>query len=108
MNFNTPDAHAQSERSKIDRLIEQKRDFNKNNRSSTVFKIQLFNGNEKEALEIREKFEEEFPDYKTILLYRAPEWKTQVGMFKTRLEADKVLLKIRKEFPGAIVLEDRI
>jgi hypothetical protein len=98
----------QSEKEKINNLIDKKIDFNKNNKNSFVFKIQLFNGNETEALEIKKNFEQEFPEFKTILLYRAPEWKTQVGLFKTRLEADRALLKISEKFAGAIVLVDKV
>jgi hypothetical protein len=101
-------SHAQQDREKIDSLILQKRLFNKENKTSKVFRIQLYNGNENEAYEIEKEFRKEFPEYKSTITYRQPEWKTQVGNFKSRLEADRVLLLIRKKFSGAIVLEDKI
>jgi len=49
--------YSQSENEKISNLIEQKRAFNKKNKSSIVYKIQLYNGNETEAYEIKAKFQ---------------------------------------------------
>lgn len=99
---------AQSENKKIDSLIHQKRLYNKKHKNSTVYKIQLYNGAEEEAYTIRQKFMLEFPDYTTKIVYSPPEWKTQVGNFKTRLEADRVFAMIKEKFIGAIVLEDKI
>jgi len=101
-------SYAQSENKKIDDLIEQKRTYNKNNKSSVVYKIQLYNGNEEEAYKIRRNFNTSYPEYKTTIIYKPPEWKTQVGNFKTRLEADRALNIIKKKFAGAIVLLDKI
>jgi hypothetical protein len=107
--FGTVGAFAQSESEKIENLIEQKRDFNKNNKNSSVYKIQLYNGNETEAYKIKRNFELEFPEYETVIdASKQPDWKTQVGYFKTRLEADRILTIISEKFEGAIVLKDKI
>lgn len=101
-------SYAQSENEKINNLIEKKRSFNKQNKNSTVFKIQLYNGSESQAYKIRNSFQSSFPEYRTDIIYKSPEWKTQVGNFETRLEADRVFLIIKEKFSGAIVLEDKI
>tara|TARA_R110001583_G_scaffold83631_8_gene220755 strand:- start:451 stop:825 length:375 start_codon:yes stop_codon:yes gene_type:complete len=102
-------SYSQSENEKINNLIEQKRDFNKKNKSSIVYKIQLYNGYETEAYKIKRNFEAAYPEYKTIIdASKQPDWKTQVGNFTTRLEADRVLIIIKDKFSGAIVLEDKI
>ena len=62
------------------------------------------NGFEVEAKKTRAKFRIEFPEIKTYLVYRQPEWKIQVGTYKTKLEADRALLEIKKEFSSAIVV----
>jgi len=100
--------YSQTEEEKINNLIEQKLDYNKNNKNSAVFKIQLYNGNEQEAYKTKQNFTTEYPEYSTDIIYDAPEWKTHVGKFKTRLEADKVLKIIQENFTGAIVLETEI
>jgi hypothetical protein len=101
-------SYSQSEGDKINQLIEQKRNFNKKNKNSHVFKIQLYNGYENEAYKIMANFRLAFPEYKVEIKYKQPEWKTQVVYFKTRLEADRALNKIKEKFSGAIILEDKI
>lgn len=87
----------------ISSLIEKKREYNKYNGSG--FRIQLYNGDETKARNLKSSFENRFPDVFTKLSYNAPEWKVQVGSYKTRLDADRALNKIREEFSGAIVVE---
>ncbi len=106
--LNVANSYAQNETEKINNLIEQKRDFNKKNKNSIVFKIQLYNGNETQAYRIKQNFNAAYPEYTTKIIYKSPEWKTQVGEFSTRLEADRVLNIIKDKFSGAIVLEDKI
>ena len=101
-------AFSQTESQKIERLIDQKISYNQQNKNTVVYKIQLYNGTETEAYKIRNNFVNAFPDFKAKIIYKQPEWKTQVGNFETKLEADRVLLLIKEEFSGAIVLEDLI
>jgi len=101
-------SYSQSENEKINTLIEQKRDFNKRNKNSIVYKIQLYNGNETQAYRIRRNFNAAYPEYTTKIIYKSPEWKTQVGNFNSRIEADRILNIIKDKFSGAIVLEDKI
>lgn len=106
--FSNSNLCAQSETEEISNLIEQKRTFNQENKSSTVYKIQLYNGNEAEAFDLKSKFESIFPEFDINVIYKSPEWKTQVGNFKSRLEADRILILVKQKFAGAIVLEDKI
>ena len=50
------------------------------------------------------KFKIDFPEIKTFLLYRQPEWKIQVGFYKTKLEADRALLNFKRKYGSAIVI----
>ena len=86
----------------INELISKKRSFNKE--FSYGFRIQLYNGFEVEAKKISAKFKLDFPDTKTHLVYKQPEWKIQVGFYKTKLEADRALLNFSEKFSGLIVI----
>lgn len=101
-------SYSQSESENINNLIKQKKEFNKKNKNSIVYKIQLYNGNEVQAYKTKRNFNNLFPKYKVKIIYKSPEWKTQVGNFTTRLEADRILLVIKEKYSGAIVLEDKI
>ena len=100
--FNSFDGFSQQT---INKLIEQKRAFNKTTKTITNFKIQLYNGNEQRVYTVRNNFSSAFPNIQYTISYDAPEWKIQVGNFKTRLEADRTLLLIKEQFSGAIVIE---
>ncbi|WOC40871.1 SPOR domain-containing protein [Polaribacter sp. HL-MS24] len=98
-------SHAQSQTTdsdKIKRFITKKRDYNK--RKGFGYRIQLYNGSEDLSKAIRTQFQEEFPTIETHLIYNAPEWKIQVGNYKTTLEADKAMVEINLKFSGAIVI----
>ncbi|WP_456420374.1 SPOR domain-containing protein [Lutibacter sp.] len=101
-------SYSQSESQNINNLIKQKKEFNRKNKNSIVYKIQLYNGNEVQAYKTKRDFNNLFPKYKAKIIYKSPEWKTQVGNFTTRLEADRILLVIKEKYSGAIVLEDKI
>ena len=89
----------------VNKLIEQKREFNKTAKTTAKYKIQLYNGDEQRAYTVRNNFSAAFPNIHYNISYDAPEWKIQVGSFKTRLEADRTLLLIKEQFSGAIVIE---
>ena len=86
----------------INELISKKRSFNKE--FGYGFRIQLYNGLETEAKKTKTKFKIDFPEIKTYLLYRQPEWKIQVGFYKTKLEADRALLDLKRKYGSAIVI----
>ncbi|CAM1368253.1 Sporulation related domain-containing protein [Tenacibaculum sediminilitoris] len=100
--FNTNAQGEHTDNKDIISLIEKKRAYNKNN--GTGYRIQLYNGQERQARSLRNRFQIEYPGIYTKLTYKAPEWKIQVGNYKTRLHADRALNKIREKFSGAIVV----
>jgi len=87
---------------RIKELIAKKRDYNK--RYGFGYRIQLYNGNERRAKSIRGRFRYLFPKVSSKLKYDSPEWKIQVGNYKTRLEADKAIMAFSKKFSGIIVV----
>lgn len=86
----------------IKKLIAKKREFNAE--YGYGFRIQIFYGSETKARSLRNKFRLSFPNVPTNLKYEQPYWKVQVGNYKTRLEADKALLKFSEKFASLIVI----
>ncbi len=62
----------------------------------------------KESEKVRAKFYEKFPEIPVYREYDDSWWKIYVGDFRTKIEAIKSLKKIRKEFPSAFVIPDKI
>lgn len=68
------------------------------------YRIQVFSDNNQrtakgQAEARKNKIMEKFPDLKVYLLFKAPSWRVRVGDFKTRGEAEQVMIEIRDEFP---------
>ena len=90
--------------SEVQELVAQKTAFNKERNSYSGYKIQIYYGSEKECYEIQEEFTALFPEIPTSIIFSTPQWKLQVGAYRTRLEADRSIQGIKKEYPSAIVL----
>jgi hypothetical protein len=86
----------------VQSLLEKKRNYNKS--VGFGYSIQIYYGTEKTAKSKQAKFRVMFPKMRTKLVYNNPEWKVQVGNYKTKLDADRANLIFRKEFTGAIVI----
>jgi hypothetical protein len=94
---------AQTTKSKeVTSLIKKKRAYNK--QQGHGYRIQLDNGFEITVKKTKSLFKIEHPDVRTYILYKSPEWKVQVGDYRTKLEADKALNGFKKKFPSAIVV----
>ena len=93
---------------RINELLAQKTEYNKENNSYPGFKIQIYYGSEKQCYEIQDEFRKLFPKIPTSIVFSTPQWKLQVGNFRTRLEADRSIVSIKEEYPAAIVLATNI
>lgn len=87
----------------IESLLKKKREYNKYNGSG--FRIQLYYGDENKAKLHLTNFNTEFPDIYSKLGYDKPYWNVKVGSYRTKLDADRALNKIREKFSGAIIVE---
>ena len=86
----------------VKELIVKKRAYNKE--FGFGYRIQLYNGNEQRARSLYSKFRFHFPDVFSKLKFDSPDWKVQVGNYKTRLEADKAIRAFSEKFSAIIVI----
>ena len=82
----------------IERLIRLKKEVN---RTLVNYKIQIFNGNRVGALKAQTEFRKVFSTWNPSMKYQTPNYKIWVGNFKTKLEADRALIEIKKKFNNA-------
>ncbi|MCG9971561.1 SPOR domain-containing protein [Christiangramia crocea] len=87
---------------KIEKLMEVKKELNRNNRIRDRYVIQLFYGDNGEANEVIQKYRGLYT-YPSQITYEAPNYKVWVGNFRNRLEADRALLEIKDNFPAAFI-----
>lgn len=73
------------------------------------FTIQIYSGqNREEANNTKKKMAEEIGYMKADLQYLQPKFRVKTGNYFTRLEAQKDLLRIKRIFPNAILVPERI
>ena len=88
----------------IERLIRLKKEVN---RSLVNYKIQIFNGNRVGALKAQTEFRKVFSAWNPSMKFQTPNYKIWAGNFGTRLEADRALKKIKREFPSAFIVKPK-
>ena len=93
---------------KIVTLVEIKKEMNKNEPDSDRYKIQIYNGNNRSgAYSAMNEFSASFNEWKATDIYEPPNFKVWVGSFRTRLEADRALKKIKNKFPVAFIFKPK-
>ena len=85
---------------KLEKIIQIKKELNKKIQN---LKIQIYNGDRNQAETIKAEYIETFNDTSAKMIYETPNYKVWVGNFFTQIEADKYLLKIRKEYKSAFI-----
>ena len=89
---------------KIEKLIDEKIKLNRSSKNDEFYKIQIYSGNHNEAEETKKEFKKKYYDWSCEIDFESPNYKVRVGKFRTRLEADKYLLEIRKKYSNAFLL----
>ena len=90
----------------IPKLLELKTDMASSNSIGDRYKIQLFYGDNGKANEVIKEYRSLY-QYPSVIVYEAPNYKVWVGNFRNRLEADRALIQIRENFPGAFIPKPR-
>ncbi|WP_067145070.1 SPOR domain-containing protein [Pseudotamlana agarivorans] len=89
----------------IEKLLELKK--NMNDDDADRYKIQIYNGNRQDAYAAQKKFSSTFSDWRPSIHFEQPNFKIWVGNFRTRLEADRALKRIKKEFSSAFIFKPK-
>ena len=87
----------------ISKLLEYKKDIE----TANIYRIQIFSGDRSGAEKSRSEFQSSFNQYPTNITFETPNYKIWVGNFRTRLEADKALLDIKKKFESAFIFKPK-
>lgn len=91
----------------IDKLLEFKKDLSTVN----AFTIQIYSGSSSgarsEAQSTKNQVTSLFPDWSNSIEYEQPNYKIRVGNFRTRLEADRALMSVKKSYNNAFILQPK-
>lgn len=89
----------------VDELVSTKIAMDKAGDFKDRFTIQLFYGERNKAIATKQKYDRLNMPWKSELKWESPYHKIWVGTFRSRLEADRALLKIKEEYKDAFILK---
>ncbi|MEL4308806.1 SPOR domain-containing protein [Joostella sp. CR20] len=93
-----------SQDERVEKLVAYKAKINKTD-DEKRFRIQIYNGTLEGAQKAKETFNKEFSGIDSDIAFETPNYKVRVGKFRTRLEADRYLIEVKKEYPSAFLLQ---
>lgn len=74
----------------------------------TGYTVQVYSGAERQkAAETKDEVYMVLPDAKPAIHFESPFWKVKVGKFYSEIEAQKTYVKLKSEFPNAIIVPER-
>lgn len=90
---------------KITTLLELKKNLEKENKLSDGYTIQLYYGELEPANQIIRKYRTNYGNWPASIEYETPNWKVWAGSFSSRIEAERALLEIQRNFSSAFILK---
>jgi hypothetical protein len=88
---------------KIDKLLTYQKEINQETDNENRLKIQIFNGNLRNAEKTKSKFERKYEDIPANIKFETPNYKVWIGNFRTSLEAERYLVEVKETFPNAFI-----
>lgn len=95
----------QVEETKIESLISKKIVMDKEGKFKDRYTIQLFYGEIEGARKVEAQYKASAMNWESSLEYEAPNFKLWVGSYRNKLDAERALIEIKKDFPNAFILK---
>jgi hypothetical protein len=73
--------------------------------TSEFYRIQIYFGSLDRAKEVQLKADGDFPGWYSKIDFISPSYRVRVGQFKTKLDAERNLIEVRKKYPSAMLLK---
>lgn len=89
----------------INKLISTKIAMDRSGDFKDRFTIQLFYGERDAAIDTKQKYDKLDLPWKSEMKWESPYHKIWIGTYRSRLEADRALLKIKEEYKDAFILK---
>lgn len=87
-----------------DNDIETLLEFKKDTKTVDLYKIRIYSGDRSGAENIKSQTNSLYIGWPSVMEYETPNYKIYVGNFLSRLEADRALLTVKKNYPSALIL----
>lgn len=90
---------------KFEQLLNDKRKINTSLSTNDTYKIQIFSGKSEEAKKTLTDFKREYTNIDGTIIFNTPNYKVLVGNFKTRIEAERNLVEIKKKYKSVFLIK---
>tara|TARA_B100000614_G_scaffold252354_1_gene264911 strand:+ start:555 stop:950 length:396 start_codon:yes stop_codon:yes gene_type:complete len=94
-----------NEDEKFIELLKLSKEANSEYFKSNFFSIQVYSGQYKQADSILKFVNEKYLNDSIFFFFETPNYKVQVGKFKSKIEAQKKLRSVIKDFKAAFILK---
>ncbi|MCW5516265.1 SPOR domain-containing protein [Muriicola sp. Z0-33] len=75
------------------------------NSSANYYTVQIGFGSYDEAEELKTEADVDFPGWGSKIVFDSPTYRVHVGKFRTKLEAERKFLEVRKKYPASLLLK---
>lgn len=93
--------------SKFEQLLNEKRKINTVLTVNERYKIQIFSGDSDSAKKALYDCKQEFNQLDGTIIFNTPNYKVWIGNFRTRIEAERHLVDIKKRFTNAFLIKPK-
>ena len=90
---------------KFEQLLNEKRKINSSTAVNERYKIQIFSGESEKAKKALNDCKQEFRDLDGTIVFNTPNYKVWIGDFRTRIEAEKYLVEIKKKYDNVLLIK---
>jgi hypothetical protein len=92
----------------LDALLDTIAQINKIKRFVDGFTIQVYSGKREEAMNVKRQMNTAVPQIESEVFFTEPIYRVKAGKYFTRLQAQEDYLHIKKIFPAAIIVPEKL
>ena len=93
---------------KLDSILKIKKSIDREIYDSNYYSIQVFSGNYKNGDSIMNYVSEKYLSDSLYFYFETPNYKVRIGKYKSKINAEKKLREIKKEFKSAFIFKPKI
>lgn len=93
----------------LDKVLDSISSINISQKYIEGYTIQVYSGTKREdALDVKKKLVMSFPDIDSDIQFQQPNFRVKAGKYLQQLDAQKDYMTLRRAFPNAIIIPDKI